>query len=354
MHVLDDLVAGTVRCVFSSAPPATIKKLLDWGNTRPDGERVAVSEVNASQPVSEVVEEILCSLAKAALTVWPDWYGGADLFGRCDEVSLQSAVDRFASGIAAGRQRYVLRPWVSCAASLCRVNTPPITPDFSPAIQLQQLSLAVASDDLTLVVRVSPTREPEAVDLLGLARSLEWVARRASARVVAVLPVEWAGRVELDGISWGYATSDETGADWSAEDAAFDEPAASVSPIRGRPHPDSPGEQLMAARLSRDPVLGPLFEYNMPVTTVRNSRYLVDLVWFGGRIAVEIDGYRCHSSRFDFANDRHRDYELQLSGFLVLRLTHDCVMSDVELAIDKIRDMVNLRTDRALSPRSGA
>lgn len=110
----------------------------------------------------------------------------------------------------------------------------------------------------------------------------------------------------------------------------------------------------MAARLSRDPVLGPLFEYNAPVTTVRGSRYLVDLVWFDGKIVVEIDGYRCHSSRSDFANDRHRDYELQLSGFLVLRLTHAGVMTDIELAIDKIRDFVNLRTNCPLAPRAYA
>ena len=87
----------------------------------------------------------------------------------------------------------------------------------------------------------------------------------------------------------------------------------------------------MAARLSRDPVLGPLFEYNMPVTTVRNSRYQVDLVWFDGKIVVEIDSYRFHSSRSDFANDRHRDYELQLSGFLVLRLTHSRSSSNIAI-----------------------
>ena len=188
----------------------------------------------------------------------------------------------------------------------------------------------------------------------GWRGTLEWVSRHLSAHVVAVLPVGWAGRAELDGISWGYRTVDETRADPSTTGADLDEPLVLVTPIRGRPHPNSPGEQLMAARLSRDPVLGPLFEYNTPVATVRGSRYLVDLVWPDGKIVVEIDGYRCHSSRSDFANDRHRDYELQLSGFLVLRLTHDGVMTDVELAIDKIRDLVNLRTGRAFPPRAGA
>jgi very-short-patch-repair endonuclease len=74
-------------------------------------------------------------------------------------------------------------------------------------------------------------------------------------------------------------------------------------------------------------------------------------MWFGGKIAVEIDGYRFHSSRSDFANYRHRDYELQLSGYLVLRLTHESVMADIELAIDKIRDMAKLRMDQPFPPR---
>jgi very-short-patch-repair endonuclease len=169
-----------------------------------------------------------------------------------------------------------------------------------------------------------------------------------------VLPAAWAGRAELDGISWECRTIDEAEPVGSGADSSLDEPLAMVGPIRGRPHPNSPGEQLLASRLGRDPMLGPLFEYNRPVTTVRDSRYQVDLVWFAGKIAVEIDGYRCHSSRFDFANDRQRDYELQLSGYLVLRLTHDSVMADVELAIDKVRDLVKLRLSQPPHSRPSA
>lgn len=354
MHILDDLENGTVRCVFSSMPLETITDLLTWGTTRPDGERVVVCAVDASRPVYEAIEELVGALANAALTVWPDWYGAADLFVRCDEHSLQSVLDRRASSRAATRQRFVLRPWVARAVSLCRVNSPPVVSDFSHTIQLQQLALALADSDLTLVVLALPTSEPAPSDLLGLARTLEWVSRYLSARVVAVLPVGWVGRAELDGVSWECRTVDETRAARSATGADLDEPLVLVRPIRGRPHPNSPGEQLMAARLSRDPVLGTLFEYNVPVVTGRGSRYLVDLVWFDGKIVVEIDSYRCHSSRSEFANDRHRDYELQLSGFLVLRLTHAGVMTDIELAIDKIRDLVNLRTGRSLPPRSSA
>lgn len=190
--------------------------------------------------------------------------------------------------------------------------------------------------------------------MLSLARILEWLSRNGPTRVVAVLPEAWCERAELDGVSWGCRTIDEAEPMHPEADSSLDEPLVMISPIRGRPHPNSPGEQLIASRLGLDPMLGPLFEYNMPVNTVRESRYQVDLVWFDGKIAVEIDGYACHSSRFDFANDRQRDYELQLSGYIVLRLTHDSVMADVELAIDKIRDLVKLRMSQPFSSRPSA
>lgn len=234
---------------------------------------------------------------------------------------------------------------------MCRGSKPPVVSDFSPTIQLQQMALAIASNELTLAVRPLSAQEPDSVGLLSLARNLEWLSRNASARVAVVLPAVWSERAELDCISWEYRTVEEAEPIRPELSSALDEPLAIVSPIRGRPHPNSPGEQLMASRLGRDPILATLFQYNMPVTTDRESRYQVDLIWFDGKIAVEIDGYRCHSSRSDFANDRQRDYELQLSGYMVLRLTHDSVMSDVELAIDKIRDMVKLRMNQPLPTR---
>lgn len=69
MHVLDDLPTGTVRCVFSSAPLVTMNSPRARGTTRPDGERVAVCEADATRPVHEVIEALVRSRAKAVLTV---------------------------------------------------------------------------------------------------------------------------------------------------------------------------------------------------------------------------------------------------------------------------------------------
>jgi very-short-patch-repair endonuclease len=69
----------------------------------------------------------------------------------------------------------------------------------------------------------------------------------------------------------------------------------------------------------------------------------VDLLWLKGKVVVEIDGYRHHGNSFAFVEDRHRDYELLISGYIVLRLSHDEVVSDVEIAVEKIRDVVKFR-----------
>lgn len=352
MDAIENLEVGAVRCVFSSDPPATIKSLLAWGKTRVVGERVAVCDVDISRPIYAVTDDLVCSLAKAALAVWPDWYDGELDFQKCDETSLQAALDRFAANRVANRQRSILKSWLSRAVTECRANMPPVIDGFSSTVQLQQLALALADRDLTLIVRVMPAAAaPDSTALIGLSRNLEWASRHVTARVVAVLPAAWSGRAELDGVTWESRYIDVEMEHVDASEApSLDEPLLLVCPVRGRPHPNSPGEQLIAARLSRDPVLGPLFEYNKTVTTVRESRYIIDLVWMDGKVAVEIDGFRCHTSRIEFANDRHRDYELQLSGYLVLRLPHDSVIADVELAIDKIRDMTKIRMTSAQFP----
>ena len=38
---------------------------------------------------------------------------------------------------------------------------------------------------------------------------------------------------------------------------------------------------------------------------------------------IELDGYPDHGSRAAFMHDRHRDYELALSGFCILRLANE-------------------------------
>ena len=43
--------------------------------------------------------------------------------------------------------------------------------------------------------------------------------------------------------------------------------------------------------------------------------------------------------------DRERDYRLLLAGYLTLRLTNEDVLGDLALALEKLRNVVDLRRD---------
>ncbi len=68
----------------------------------------------------------------------------------------------------------------------------------------------------------------------------------------------------------------------------------------------------------------------------------VDFLCRTHRIVVELDGPE-HQAEPKFGEDRHRDYELTVAGYLVLRLTNAQVTDDLQRAIEKIRAVVRLR-----------
>lgn len=59
----------------------------------------------------------------------------------------------------------------------------------------------------------------------------------------------------------------------------------------------------------------------MPRANVRIGRYEVDFLWPAERVIVEVDGYRYHSSRHHFEEDRARDAFLVSRGYRIIRLT---------------------------------
>jgi very-short-patch-repair endonuclease len=207
-------------------------------------------------------------------------------------------------------------------------------------VQAAQLALAIAPRDLLIVLSVVGGEQP-AGRLLGLARASEWIGRTTGARVLVIVPPSLSRSSELDSIS--YEAIPNLPVTAQSPPRVSESRPVDVWPIIGRPHPYSPGEQLLASRLAADEMLGGLFRFNVRVETTLDSRFLVDLLWPEGRLVVEVDGYEYHSNRLAFSLDRRRDYELLVSGYLVLRLPHDEVMDDVEVAIEKIRDLVRFR-----------
>lgn len=72
------------------------------------------------------------------------------------------------------------------------------------------------------------------------------------------------------------------------------------------------------------------------------SSPIVDLLWAEGRVVVEVDG-DLHRQLLQYGADRQRDFELLASGYLVLRLTDDEVVTDTARAVEKIRTIVETR-----------
>jgi very-short-patch-repair endonuclease len=102
-------------------------------------------------------------------------------------------------------------------------------------------------------------------------------------------------------------------------------------------------EQVLWQHLQKESELSGLFQQNEIVHTVFQTSPRVDFLWRDGRLIVEIDGYYHHSHQEQFANDRQRDYETGVSGYLTLRLTDEEILSDARLAIRKIQRYVQIR-----------
>jgi hypothetical protein len=242
----------------------------------------------------------------------------------------------------AARAPGVSSTWAEAAARLALAGRPPRVAGVLPAIELAQLSLAVSRVGLVLVADVSAAAdEPSAA---ALAHALEWIARHSLAAVVALFDRVPPLDSPFDRILYGarrVIADADPGASVSEPEARGSE--TWLAPWRGAPHPLSEIEQRLAAILSDDTELAALFCFNWFVDTVRGSRPKVDLVWIDGRLVVELDGYPDHATRRAFIGDRHRDYELALSGYTVLRLANDEVVQDFGRAIEKIRDLVRLR-----------
>jgi very-short-patch-repair endonuclease len=246
---------------------------------------------------------------------------------------------------AAARAPGISSAWVEAAALLALAGRTPRVSGVLPAIELAQLSLAISRSGLVFVIDVGAAAD--APNASALTHALEGIAQHSRAAVVAVFAELPSPNSSFDRILYGarraVADPDSGTATPEPGAAATVGPETWLAPWRGTPHPLSEIEQRLAAMLSDDTELAGLFCFNWLVDTVRGSRPRVDLVWTDGRLVVELDGYADHATRRAFMGDRHRDYELMLSGYTVLRLANDEVVQDFGRAIEKIRDLVRLR-----------
>lgn len=352
-----DYDSGKIRTVLYASS--------DWGEIqawvscdRQKSLAVHCDSLNATDCIATVLDV----MASRAVQIWPRWYG-SEAFIDTPSYSLDDRLHSFLAALELCRRNRSIEPaWLKKVIHLAAAGKPPLATGLVGEIQLRQLALALTGSIVDVTLIVAQTLK-KASNCSGFPRVVEWLAREGGLDVTVLLPKEMAANEDLASLLYNAAswsenriaqkcdgTADETAAPLPTRAASSpfpfsqwipEESAPEAECIIGLPHPRSRGEQLLAERLFRDPQLSGLFGYNQPVHARCGRRFLVDLLWSAGRVVVEIDGYYYHSNSIAFGEDRDRDYRLFVSGYRVLRLTHDEVVRDVDLALEKVRDVVN-------------
>ncbi|WP_235581787.1 endonuclease domain-containing protein [Rhodococcus sp. Leaf278] len=75
----------------------------------------------------------------------------------------------------------------------------------------------------------------------------------------------------------------------------------------------------------------------------RVGKFYGDLVDFSARVIVEIDGREFHTDPATFNNDRRRQNELVLDGWLVLRYSAATALAELDRVVDEIITVVRRR-----------
>lgn len=333
---LKGLPPGSVRALVCSDVVDTLARIeVDLHHA--DGVPfVSVGWFDRSQ-VHDGIRGVLEELARLALGRWPEW---PTMEAQTQGEHVRAVANEDLSPSPVG----VNRTWLRRAVTLCEKGLEPMPRGFADEVHADGLTRALGSSELIVGLFLENGVYPDE-HLVAFARTAEWIARHTGARVAALIPSRCQNARGLDSIMHGSITLDVPAS--LPEHAGTDRSVNVISPpIVGQPHPASEGEKLLAEALRRDPELASLFAYNQRVDTGTQDRFLVDVVWFDGKLAVEVDGYRWHSTETNFREDRYRDYRLMTAGYLVLRLPHDLVIHDVELQVDKIRDMVRFIRQR--------
>jgi very-short-patch-repair endonuclease len=316
-----------------------LRAALDAVEPEPSSRRALLARIAPAPTTEAIVEQAIAVLAETARLIWPIWFTNVSFPGRDDALGRLEAIVT-ARGVA--REIAGASPsWVEAAARLTLADRPPRVGGTLPAVEIAQLALAIGRFGLVFVADIEAAGRDG--NPAAMVHALEWIAQHMDGAVVALFPELPPNEPPFDRILYGA----QTVAAPNAIEPAVVDAGPWIAPWRGLPHPSSEIERRLAKALGADAELAPLFAFNQCVVTVRGTRPKVDLVWTEGRLAIELDGWGSHGNRVTFMQDRHRDYELTLSGYTVLRLTNDEITQDLEKAIEKIRDLVTLCRGRS-------
>jgi len=344
-HTLDDIAdivfgtpAGSIVAI-AGANHHQVLTALDKAHHADDRRLALFVPLAPAATAEQIVEQIAEVLAETALRAWPVWFSNVD-FGECGDDTLgREAAGAMARRVAA-KTTGIQRPWAESAALTALAGRKPRVPGTAIAVEIAQLCLAINHAGLVVIIGIDRAHQSAA----ALVHAFEWVSRNANTAVVALFEDLPDNMPPFDRILHGavrIGAGESNSVQSTPEEAAFVGRPLLVA-VKGVPHPLSETEQRLARALTRDRELSALFAFNQFIETVRGNRPKVDLVWAAGRLVVELDGYADHGTRRAFMHDRHRDYELALSGYTVIRLANEEITQDIEKAIEKIRDIVKL------------
>ncbi len=90
----------------------------------------------------------------------------------------------------------------------------------------------------------------------------------------------------------------------------------------------------------------PLPDEQVPLRRVDGRGMVLDFAWPHARLALEVDGFAYHSDPTRLRSDRHRDVQLQLLGWRLVRIAAGATSAQVDSACELI--------GRLLQERSGS
>jgi very-short-patch-repair endonuclease len=289
---------------------------------QPEASRGALLLESAARNAEAILDDLIDDLSDLCFARFPKWYGRGEM--TIDEM------------IAFAKSNpNVSVPWLRASAKRAAAGYVPRFRRTAKKFEFAQLMQVVDSSSPVLIADIDPIVPESAAPVIA---ALEWCASQG-ASVIAAFAARPPATAPYDRVLYG------------ALDVVREVATAQERFIasRSRAHHASAIEQRIEATLRSDPELGPLFSCNeiVPIEGY-GLQPRVDLLWREGRVVVELDGPE-HQSDPNFANDRHRDYELLVSGYLVLRITNDQVEADLQRAIEKIRAVVRFRRTMGLN-----
>jgi len=255
------------------------------------------------------IDRILNDLADLATALWPYW-------------NATDSPERLTRPFAV---------WHRAAIRSASGGRRPRFPRLARETELVYLLSVLPS--LVLLAEVDSQRSERAAPIVA---ALEW-GQRHGAAVVALLAEEPQLATPWDRLLHGAVIFERSPVEPAVQ--RLIPPTSMLS--RG-----SAVERRMREALRSSPDLAGLFEDEVTLQLgALGPTPRVDLLWRDGKVVVEIDGVE-HERFPNYGADRHRDYELLVAGYLVLRLTNAEVELDLDRSLEKVRRVVNLRRER--------